>query len=392
MTRSAREQGDMAVATDGTLSLELNASLNAVLTIRVELGVRSTALLTDDCGGESTAGSGHEHASSGVVEESNACADNLDCQSQILNGDATGGITWCESYVLNGILSHYRSSTTWGSALSCLSVFVKHADAVIAQRDDVARRYAQLPIWSSTKFTMGVPYATVVSTGMITAPIALFATIVSDLAVANSTRLDDGRTLSEVATSYRERVVESVAHHDAQWLPWKNGTGTYHALPNTSSFYCDDSSCSKQHYPLARYQSLPFNMQNALGRTLLALASHYCDPRFYDPTRCHQADTKVQGLAMYWKEWLTQVTSSSGVAYTWPYWGEQSTTETVDMEHAEISMRFAVDYFQTRRGSHLNLSDMQALARTVRDGIVCGPGPISFLDILVCRCLSLGTK
>ena len=91
---------------------------------------------------------------------------------------------------------------------------------------------------------------------------------------------------------------------------------------------------------------------------------------------------------MYWKEWLTQVTSSSGVAYTWPYWGEQSTTETVDMEHAEISMRFAVDYFQTRRGSHLNLSDMQALARTVRDGIVCGPGPISFLDILVCGCLS----
>ena len=48
MTRSAREQGDMAVATDGTLSLELNASLNAVLTIRVELGVRSTGLLTDD--------------------------------------------------------------------------------------------------------------------------------------------------------------------------------------------------------------------------------------------------------------------------------------------------------------------------------------------------------
>ena len=52
---------------------------------------------------------------------------------------------------------------------------------------------------------------------------------------------------------------------------------------------------------------------------------------------------------------------------------------TVDMEHAEISMRFAVDYFQTRRGSHLNLSDMQALARTVRDGIVCGPGPINLL-------------
>ena len=48
MTRSAREQGDMAVATDGTLSLELNASLNAVLTIRIELGGRSTGLLTDD--------------------------------------------------------------------------------------------------------------------------------------------------------------------------------------------------------------------------------------------------------------------------------------------------------------------------------------------------------
>ena len=33
----ARGQGDMVIATDGTLSLDLNASLNAVFTIRVEL-------------------------------------------------------------------------------------------------------------------------------------------------------------------------------------------------------------------------------------------------------------------------------------------------------------------------------------------------------------------
>ena len=37
----ARGQGDMVIATDGTLSLDLNASLNAVFTIRVELDERS---------------------------------------------------------------------------------------------------------------------------------------------------------------------------------------------------------------------------------------------------------------------------------------------------------------------------------------------------------------
>ena len=69
-------------------------------------------------------------------------------------GDSDGAITWGESYVMEGILSHARAAAANATRqLSCLATFVAHADAVLAQRDDAAWRYDRLPIWSSTAYT-----------------------------------------------------------------------------------------------------------------------------------------------------------------------------------------------------------------------------------------------
>ena len=207
---------------------------------------------------------------------------------------------------------------------------------------------------------------------MITHPLAGFALLVARAPPAvQAARLPDGRALGAVAAGYRAKIVQTVAHHDAQWLAWPNGTGTYRALPNTSKFYCDDASCSAApgHWPVSRYESLPFNQQNALGRTLVALAQQS------PPAEAAAYAAKAEQLARYWKGYLH---TRAGGALWWAYWGEQAPTGVVDTPHAFISVWFALDYFRWRPGTAggaLTAGDMQALARTATlpGGIWCGP-------------------
>lgn len=246
---------------------------------------------------------------------------NLDQYYGVTNEN--GRMGWGESYVLMGFVSMYEATKD----TAYLDRLVTHFDKVLDIRDDKRGitdqfRGRVMPAWSSTKYSSGMNHAWLVHAGMITDPAARFVYLV------NSTPgLQD--KYSAKAQEYETAVKETVDAFDGEW----------HTSSNEGYYECVFKGTS----------SSPYNMQGALGRTMLNLWLATGETKYRD---------KVEGLANFYKNDLQQV----GNRYQWAYAAYPSAWE--DISHGGIDVDFAFQCYQA--GIVFNETDMEAFAETLK--------------------------
>ena len=247
---------------------------------------------------------------------------DLDHYYGITNAD--GHLGWGESYVLMGFVSMYEATKDTGY----LDRLITHFDAVLANRDDRLGitdqiRNRIMPAWSSKKYSAGLNHAWLVHAGMITDPAARFVYLV------NSTPGLQVKYSSK-AQEYETAVKETVDCFDGEWGMNANQEGYYRNIYTGTT-------------------ASPYNMQGALGRTMLNLWLATGETKYRD---------KVEALANYFKNDLQQV----GNRYQWKYSAYSSTWE--DVSHGGIDVDFAFQCYQA--GIVFNEADMAKFSETLK--------------------------
>lgn len=270
----------------------------------------------------------------------------LDRGGYYLSPDANAlqGFTWGESYVMLAYLNAYEATLdpAW------LNLFVKHADAVINQRDDRAPRNLREPVWGDRVPNLqGRTYGLTVDSGMITWPMARFAYLVKHHRLDNRFSLSVRRLYPElsrygsfqaIATRYVLYVEETVRWHirrEYRELPgplsathlFKNRAvfmmpgirGSFKPREETSPFFFDTAG-----RPMARFNQLPYNMQNCMGTTAAYL---------YDVTQKPEYLQVARGLLRNYFDALYPP-----APYDVDYWGIETGTE--DASHGWMNAEF----------------------------------------------------
>ena len=242
-------------------------------------------------------------------------------------------LAWGESYRLMAYLAMFEGT---GEA-RCLERAMERIDEVLKVRDDRRKiedevRGRVLPAWTSTKYTKGKPYAWIVHAGMVTYPMARCACLIR--------RDPNLRKRHEAkAAEYVKRVEETVKAFQPAWREdTKKREGWYHG-----------DYLSK---------GLPLNMQNAMGRTLVAL---------WLATGKEEYKRKAEKLGRFFKNRLRK----EGARYIWSYWPDKAGAE--DISHGAINVDFAFCCY--RAGLVFTRQDMLAFVETFK---ACCRGPDGF--------------
>jgi hypothetical protein len=225
-------------------------------------------------------------------------------------------LTWGESYVLEALVNMYDVTGN----LKYLDMFIKHADEVINNRDDRAGQFQVFPVWSTkSKVYDNQAYGFTVCSGMITYPIARFIHLVkkslesskfSGSTIQNKSIKTFSNKYLNAANRYLPYIEETLSWHIKReyretsslfqiffsgqvpidsvvpWflIPTSSGYGSvtipgrfgfFSPLPETSRLFLDSRGRSMQEW-----FALPFNMQNALGRTAAVLYSITKKPEY----------------------------------------------------------------------------------------------------------------
>jgi hypothetical protein len=204
-------------------------------------------------------------------------------------------------------------------------------------RDEVRDRV--LPAWGSTNYSKGRRYVWAVHTGVIAAPMARFAAIVShDSALTNRWGQDAARLL---------RVAEeAVAAHDDEFREGPR--------PDEGHVYCP---YLKKH--------LPLNMQNALALAWLAID---------DATNVPKHRERITRLAQFLRHRLRPMEDGS---CAWAYWPalEGATESFEDISHAAINVDFMVRCFE--HDLVFTQADLGRLEKTLLTRVVVADDRIS---------------
>lgn len=230
----------------------------------------------------------------------------------------SSSLTWGASYEMMAYLSRFRSTQDFNTLLE----FIRYAQEVLNKTDRSLNFGSGADVWSQTNYTGGIPYPTVAGDGMISYPIADFATIVLAQSEEFQKRLIDIEgvklSLKQIAVNYLDHAIRVIAFHDKEW----NGFGGYIALPETAEYFKDPDGRS-----ISTYMELPFNMTMALGRTMLKVYSFNKDQKL---------KIKLSGMIARWKEFRTY---SSNGNVSWPYMTEMPTVPE-DVTHGAIDVDF----------------------------------------------------
>ena len=225
-------------------------------------------------------------------------------------------LAWQESYILLSYVTMYeafRDIAYLDKAMERIDqVFKVRADRT-ATRDLIRERV--LCAWNSTRYTQGQSYAWLVHAGMITYPAARAAYLI---------RQDPGMEEKYVAKARDYiRYIEEVIHaFDSSWRE-------------------DNEKNEGWYYEDYLKHGAPFNMQNAMGRTLIAL---------WLATGKDEHRLRAEKLANFFKNRLKLVENR----YEWSYEARGGNAE--DISHAAIDVGFAFDAY--RAGLVFTRSDM----------------------------------
>jgi hypothetical protein len=238
---------------------------------------------------------------------------------QYANGDY---LAWSESYALLAYEAMYEATGEQG----LLQKMLEQIDRILANRADRIGltdevRGKVMPAWPCSGYTRGKAHAFLVHAGMITYPMARLAYVLRrdpQLAVRYAPQID--KILTDVA--------ETVRAYEAEYRDGPaEGEGYY---------YC----------PVLK-ADLPFNQQNALGRTMIAMYLASGDEWYRD---------RAEKLAQYFKDRLRLLDDR----YAWDYWVHRPDSE--DISHAAINVDFAFNCY--RAGIVFNKTDMKRFVGT----------------------------
>lgn len=228
-----------------------------------------------------------------------------------------GTLAWGESLILESYLDMFVATDD----IKYLDKFVKQANQVVKNTDKargvVDYKNRSLVGWSSRRYSKNnEPMIWAVHSGMITYPLVKFALLVKNLKLDN---------YSDHAQRYKTVAVEAVKLFDENWVfDAKKMTGYY-------TQFKDAPVATPAGIPL------PFNMQLAVGRTILIL---------YRLTDDKEYLVKATGLAQHFKSFLR--TTSNG-AYTWDYWysdGLRVNKAVEDVSHGGVDLDFVLLAYQ----------------------------------------------
>ncbi|MDP6935435.1 MAG: hypothetical protein QGG40_21115, partial [Myxococcota bacterium] len=244
-------------------------------------------------------------------------------------------LAWGESYVLMSLAAMYRAT----SDPVYLDRLAWHIDGVLAQRDD-ARGVSDYrgdsgACWRCTTYSTE-PYCWAVHSGMIGFPIADFAALVREAGIGEH-HASDGETLGDKADRYITAAIETVDFHEEQW--------------NDAGFYVFREDADFTGYA---GEDVPYNMNSAMGRMILALYRATGDTRWQD---------RAVALGAYFAEGLS--VGSSG-QYLWNYWGGTYVEPGEDLSHAFINVAFAVELAE--QGLVFDADDLWAFSETLVSG------------------------
>ena len=260
-------------------------------------------------------------------------AIDSDCLAAIAELD-TSRLAWGESYALMGYVAMYEGTGDVTYLTKVQPRFEKVLQSRSDKQDlpDAIRQKKMAAAWSTSRYTEGTQYAWLVDSGMISYPIARWAYVVK-----RDPQLQ--KEYGVTAERYIKAMRETVASFDDDWRESGDRREGYYYDPYLK-------------------RDVPFNQQNALGRTLVALWLATGDSEYR---------SKSEKLARYFKNRLIP----QGDRYTWPYWPGGEGSE--DIGHAAINVDFA--FMCYKAGIIFTEIDMKRFCETLK---FCGRGEKGF--------------
>lgn len=271
-------------------------------------------------------------------------------------------LSWSEVFVLDGYLRFYEGTKN----PEHLEKFLTHAELILSKRDDRTGHKDYLgragPVWSSIHYTQGVPYSGIVSSGMFTYPLAKFANIVKKYSLGpRFSRLN--KTYQVHANNFITAAKQTVDFHDEEinHQPKSCGLNTIGCLSylfplNTCSFFVDTG-----HDPACDHEAVPYNMQNALARTMIMIYAVTGEQKYLQ---------KARGIAAYYKKALKPQADGSVLV---DYWIKNNSQE--DLSHGSMS----VDFMKLAHdeGVAFTTDDLHRFALTMMNRMKLSPTTIS---------------
>ncbi len=244
-------------------------------------------------------------------------------------------LAWGESYVMMSLAAMFR---TTGDPVY-LDRLSWHIEGVLEQRDDARGvtdyRGDSGACWRCTEYYTE-PYCSAVHSGMIGFPIADFAALVQETGMGEHHAID-GESFGAKSDRYISAMYEVMEFHEEQW--------------NEDGFYTFRDDAGFTGYAGV---DLPYNMNSAMGRMILAL---------YRATGEERLKDRAVAIGTHFHDGL-----SLGAAgqYLWNYWGGAYIEPGEDLSHAFINVSFAVELAQ--QGLVFDETDLWAFSETLVSG------------------------
>ena len=244
-------------------------------------------------------------------------------------------LAWGESYVMMSLASMYRTT----SDPIYLDRLAWHIDGVLQQRDDARGvsdyRGVSGACWRCISYS-AEPYCWTAHSGMIGFPIADFAAMVRESGMEDH-HASDGETFGDKAERYITATIETVMYHEDQW--------------NDAGYYVFREDADFWEYAGV---DVPYNMNSAMGRMILAL---------YRATGDLQWRDRAESIGTHF---FNGISIGSNGEYLWNYWGGSYVVPGEDLSHAFINVAFAIELQQ--QGLVFDEDDLWAFSETLVSG------------------------
>lgn len=288
-------------------------------------------------------------------------------ERRYLDRNDNRALIWNESKLLQGYAWAFEAD---GQRVHLDRLFA-HAREVWARRsdrqgvvDEVRNRL--MPAWCTDHYTAGRQHAMLVGAGMLTYPM-LHAAYLSQR---------DPQLAESYAQLSRQAVLEAIESLEAFEYAWRDGPA------EDEGYYKDFRSVEPgkalrlmeglQGGPNAGLHvepydvlPLPFNMQNAVGRSYVMLWLLTGEKRFA---------TRAERLARFFKRRL----QLDGDAYVWPYGVHRDVNSAEDTSHAGLNIEFVV--LCHRVGLVFDQEDISRFCATARRVSLGAGGLRSYID------------
>jgi len=215
-------------------------------------------------------------------------------------------LAWGESYILNAYLAMYEGT----GDEHCLQTLLRHIANVQANRADRRGlvdeiRGRTIAGWISRGYSGDRAHAYLVHAGVLTYPMARLAYVLKQ---------DPQRSMQYAAqiNTLLADVSQTIQSYESDW---REGPGD-----DEGYYYC----------PILK-RDMPYNQQNALGRTIVAM---------YEATGQEWYRVRAAKLARFFKDRLRRQDDR----YLWDYWAHRPEFE--DLSHAGFNVDFVVNCYR----------------------------------------------